>query len=350
MIKVNPNSKFYRLATIWNSFKAIYHLSPQQVEAFLNAYNIYDYDWVDGQAVKDSQPVEYQQVKQNLIAWYEVINHLCAIGQVEKMYIPPTLDVTENVISNQLLFEKKLSRLLDVKAGDKLFELGCGKGRVAAHLASLTGAEITGFNIDQSQLDNAILFAQKNGLSQQCKFINADLNDLPFNFADNEFDAAYEIQALSLCRDLNKLFHELHRILKPGGKLSLLEWVRLPNYDAQNPHHLALMKQIKPLIGAIGTPSPAEYEEALRHAGFEVLLSEDPSINKSQEPLISKAGSNYDKLDPIVKFLVKIKVLPVHFIVLLDRLSQNVEALCEADRLGLVTMSYHLIAQKPTSF
>ncbi|WP_165476869.1 class I SAM-dependent methyltransferase [Legionella fairfieldensis] len=346
MMTLNPNSRLYRLATILRSFKAIYQLSPQQVDAFMDAYGIYDCDWVHGTAMKGSSPMDYSQVKKNLLAWYGVINHLCAIGEVEKMYIPPTLNLKESVINNQTLFEKKFSQDLGMKAGDKVFELGCGKGRVAAHLTSVTDAHITGINIDQGQLDNAVDFATKNGLAQKCQFLNMDFNDLPFPFVDNSFDCIYEIQALSLSRDLDALFQELYRMLKPGGKLSLLEWVRLAKYDDQNPQHVKLMKEIKPLIGAIGTPSPEEYELALNKAGFKVLISEDPSINKSQEPLIDKAGNNFDKLLPFIKFLVTIKLLPKHFILLFERLGKNTEALCEADRSGLVTMSYHLVAQK----
>jgi sterol 24-C-methyltransferase len=342
----NPRSKLYRLSTMLRSLKAIYQLPPEKVEAFIQAYDIYDCDWVEGQAVKDSQKVDYTQVKQNLLNWYEVINHLCAIGVVEKMYIPPTIDPSQSVINNQILFERQFAEWLGMKAGDKVFELGCGKGRVAAHLASTTGASITGINIDQGQLDNATEHARKNGLSNQCKFMNADFNDLPFPFPDNYFDCIYEVQVLSLSRDLEKLFKELNRLLKPGGKISLAEWVRLPNYDEANPHHVDLLKRIKPLVGAIGTPSPAEYETALQKAGFDVLISVDPSVNKSQELLIDKAGGYFDKILPFINFLVKIRILPKHFIALFDRLGKNTAALCEADRLGLVTMSYQIIAQK----
>jgi sterol 24-C-methyltransferase len=154
------------------------------------------------------------------------------------------------------------------------------------------------------------------------------------------------VQALSLSRDLKKLFQELHRVLKPGAKISLSEWVRLANFDEKNAHHVMLLRRIKPLVGAIGTPSVEEYESALREAGFEVLLSVDPSVNKSQEILVDKAGGYYDKLLPFMNFLVKIKILPKHFITLFDRLGKNTEALCEADRLGLVAMSYQFVAQK----
>ncbi|PJD92413.1 MAG: hypothetical protein CK424_05780 [Legionella sp.] len=341
---------FYRLSTIFHAFKALFRLSPKEVEDYIKSYDIYECDWVHGQAMKGTEAVDYQEVKAHILDFYEVINHLCAIGEVEKMYIPPALDLSKNIINNQLLFEKKFAQLLDLKRGDKVFELGCGKGRVAAHLASEMGVEITGINIDQGQLDNAMAFAKHNKLSEQCLFLNMDFNELPFPFADDSFDAIYEIQALSLSRDLGKLFQELYRILKPGGKISLLEWVRLPNYDEHNPYHAELMHKVKPLIGAIGTPSPSEYEAALRHAGFEVLVSEDPGVNHSQEPLIHKASHSFDKLVPFVRILVTLHIIPKHFVPLFARLQKNTEALCEADRLGLITTCYHVVAQKNSVF
>lgn len=344
---INLKNKFDRLSTIWHSFRKIYGLSPEQVNAFLNSYQIYEYDWVNGQAMKDSEKLEYDQIKANIINYYSVLNYLCAIAQVEKMYIPPTMDQSVGLMNNQILFEKHFSQLLDMKPGDKVFELGCGKGRVAAHLASLTGSHITGINIDSVQLDDAKAFIKKIQLSNQCQFINADLNAIPFNFPDNYFDSIYEIQAFTYSRNLENLFIELFRVLKPGGKLSLLDWVRLPKYDESNPHHVALLKKIKPLIGAISTPSPAEYEAALQKAGFEVLISENPSINKSQLELAEQSAKIYDKFYFILKGLVKIKLLPAHIISIIDRFGKDVDAFYEADKVGLTTTSYHIVAQKP---
>ena|SRR3990167_553216 len=346
MMAINPNARLYRLQTMMHSFRAIYSLTPEQVQAFMKAYDIYETEWDHGQAVRGKTKVDYQDVKQNILSWYEVMNHLCAVGEVEKMYIPPSMDLSKNIINNQLLFEAHFCQSIGMKRGSKVFELGCGRGRVAAHLASISGADITGINIDQTQLDDALAFSNKNDLTKQCHFLNADFNDLPFPFKDNSFDCMYEIQALSLSRDLNKLFVELHRMMKPKGRLSLLEWVRLPAYDAHNSHHVELMKKVKPLIGAIGTPSPAEYEAALCDAGFKVIVSQDPSVNQTQEPLINQASYYFNKIVPFISFLVMIKVLPIHFVTLFNKLSQDVEALCEADRLGLVTTCYHIVAEK----
>lgn len=344
MTKINANSRLYRLLTMFRSFIAIYRLTPQQIDNFVKSYEIYDCDWIHGQAVKDNENVNYEQVKKSLVHWYEVLNILCSTGAVEKMYIPPTMDLNETVINNQLLYERNIIDWIDMKKGDKVFELGCGKGRVAAHLASLCGADITGVNIDKTQVDNGNDFAKQNNLP--CHFINRDFNDLPFPFPDQYFDSAYEVQALSLSRDLEKLFREVHRITKPGAKVSLSEWVRLPNYDPNNPHHVELLRQIKPLVGAIGTPSVAEYETALRNAGFNVLLSYDPSVNKSQVQLVKRAGGSFDKFLPLIHFLVKVRILPKHFTMLFERLGRHSDALCEADRLGLVTMSYQIVAQR----
>lgn len=343
MKKVHPTSKLYRLSTMWSAFKTLYGLTPEQVDSFLKSYEIYDCEWKEGQAVNQTQTVPYEQVKQGLLDWYGVLNHLSALGEVEKMYIPPALDLSKGVIQNQLLFEKQFAKELGIKGGDKVLDLGCGKGRVAAHIASSTGAEVTGINIDQGQLDNAIVYAKQHELP--CNFKRVDFNDLPLPFADNAFDALYEIQAFSLAKDLEKLFKELFRLLKPGGKISLLDWVRLPKYDPQNPRHAELMKRIKPFIGAIGTPSPAELENLFQKTGFNVLLSCEPSINGHQEVLIDKAG-NYELFSKIIKGLVKIKVFPQHFDLLLERFTNDCEALIEAEQQELVTTSYHIIAEK----
>jgi sterol 24-C-methyltransferase len=346
MKTLRPTSLLYRLPTILHSLKALYRLSPKQVDNFLNSYEIYHCDWINGQAVVDSKVVEYKDVKESILNYYGVLNHLCAIGAVEKMYIPPFIDVTKGVMENQVLFERRFCEQLGIKQGDKVLELGCGKGRVAAHLASLTKASITAINIDQGQLDSAKKFTKKNHLSQLCHFMNADFNDLPLPFADHSFDSLYEIQALSLSKDLKKLFQEMHRVLKPGGKISFLEWVRMPNYNPSDPHHADLMKRVKPLIGAIGTPSPEEYESLLQEAGFDVLISEEPSVNKGQGPLINKAGDDYNTIARVLNLGVKIKLFPKYFTILFDRLRQDGQAFRQAERLGLVTTSYHLVAQK----
>jgi sterol 24-C-methyltransferase len=339
--------KVYRLMTILKSFRTLYTLSSEHVDAFLGSYSVFDHDWANEDEMEQSMGSNYyEEVKSKLVDYYRVLNHLCALGQIEKMYIPPALDLSKSISGNQVLFEQKMSRDLGIKKGDVVLDIGCGRGRVASHVASHTGADVVGINIDPDQLESARRFALGNGLARQCQFKMADLNDTPLPFASNSFDAVYQIQTFSYARRLGELSCDLNRILKPGGKLACLDWVCLPGFDASNPYHVNLIKRIKPLIGAIGTSSVEQFVHFLRRARFKICISENPSINGLQAPLIRNADRFFTLVAHLIGGLVRLKVLPVHFELLFDRLTKDGQALVEADRQRLVTTSYYIVAQK----
>ena len=106
------------------------------------------------------------------------------------------------------------------------------------------------------------------------------------------------------------------------------------------------MKQIKPLIGAIGNPTVGKYIKALEKAGFNVLINENASVDGLQAPLIKNADKFYTRLGKLLNLLVQIKILPKHFNTLFERLSRGGEAFVEADRLRLVSTSHYIVAQK----
>ena len=338
---------WYRLSTILRSIKTLYTLSPEKVNAFVDSYNIYNYDWEKEEDLINSFGSDYyKEVKKRLVDYYSVLNHLCAIGQVEKMYIPAAMDLSKSLSVNQKLFEKKMSEDLGVGSGCKVLDIGCGRGRIACNIATLTNAMVTGMNIDSDQLESARQYILGNGLTDRCQFKLADLNDLPLPFPDHSFDAVYEVGVFTYSRDLGKLFKEIHRVLKPGGKFAALDWIRLPNYNPANPHHADLMRRIKPLVGAIGSPSADEFAGKLKTAGFDLLMNENASIDGLQAPLIENADRFFSRVTKAVAFLVRWKILPAHFKALFDRMTQDGEAFVEADRMRLVTSSHYVLAKK----
>ena len=338
----------YRLSTILKSFKTLYTLPQEKVDAFLNSYIIYEHDWAnEEELIREMGPDYYNQVQQKLVDYYSVLNHLCAIGQVEKMYIPPIMDMSKGIIANQTLFEKKMAKDLNVKEGGRILDIGCGRGRIASHMAAETGAHVTGMNIDTNQLEAAKRFAVGKNLTQQVNFIQGDLNKLPLPFADASLDGVYQVQVFSYSKDLEKMFADIYRVLKPGGRVACLDWFQLDKYDPKNPEHTDLMRRIKPLIGAIGTPRIEDFTRAMEKAGFKVLINENASINGLQAPLIEKADTLFKWATRLIKGAVKCKILPRHFQKLFDRLTLDGEAFVEADRKGLVTTCHYIVAQKP---
>ncbi|KAK8138113.1 Cycloartenol-C-24-methyltransferase [Apiospora sp. TS-2023a] len=343
---VDRSASTKRWKTFRASFKHLWNLTPKEVDDFMDSYVIYNLDWENEKEMIDALGPDYQQrVGTCLKSYYGIMNHLCALGDVEKMYIPPQMDKQASVLDNQLLFEETISRDLGLKAGDRVLDLGCGRGRVAAHMAKYSGAQVTGLNIDPNQIAQAISFNKEIGLSNE--FVEHDLNDLPLPFADASFDAFYEIQALSLCKDPRALFQEIFRILKPGAKFILCDWVSLPAYDPKNAEHAELMRRVKPLIGAVGTPTPTSFEAALRNAGFSVSRSDNPSIDDLQAPLIDKVDIYFRAMRQAILAGVKLHLVPNHFKTLINRLCLDGQAFVKMDNMRLSTTTYRVMAEKP---
>ncbi|TQN66392.1 Sterol 24-C-methyltransferase [Colletotrichum shisoi] len=343
--EVNRTAMPKRSTTFWKSFRYLLDLTPKEVDDFMASYVIYNLDWADEAKMIETLGPDYEaKVGDCLQSYYGVLNHLCALGDVEKMYIPPLMDKKASVLDNQMLYEESVARDIGLKPGDRVLDLGCGRGRVAAHMAAVSGASVTGLNIDPNQVAQADEFNERMGLRNS--FTVQDMNELPLPFADDSFDAFYQIQALSLCKDLPRLFAELRRVLKPGAKVSLLDWVSLPAYDAADPEHAELMRRTKPLIGAVGTPTPETLEKALTGAGFVVLKSDNASVGGLQAPLIDKADVYFRSLRQVILGLVKVRLLPPHFKTLINRLCLDGQAFVKMDTMRLVTTSYRIIAQK----
>lgn len=338
----------YRLTTVLKSLKTLYTLPPEKIDAFLDSYVIYDHDWADEKRLIAELGPNYQQVmQQKIVDYYSVLNHLCSVGQVEKMYIPPAMDLSKSIIMNQKLFEQMMAKDLGFSSFHNVLDLGCGRGRVASHMAQISGAHVTGMNIDLDQLQQARKFAEGNGLTNRVNFVQGDVNQIPYNFPAESFDSVYQIQCLfSLAKDLGKTFKEVHRLLKPGGKFGCLDWVSLSAYDSQNPLHADLMKRVKPLIGAIGTHTVESSTRLLEEAGFEILKNENASIDGLQAPLIQNADKFFTRVTKLIHFCVRYKILPAHFKPLFDRLVKDGEAFVVADKMRLFTTSHYIVARK----
>jgi len=139
-------------------------------------------------------------------------------------------------------YEKKMADYLEIGPGSKVADIGCGRGRIAHHVASYTGAHVTGINIDKEQIRKAREYASSTGLlGKQVDFKVSNYND-PLPFENNSLDAAYYVQVLSYSTDLTAFFSEVLRVVKPGAKVAFEDYVLGPEYNASNPHHVELKK------------------------------------------------------------------------------------------------------------
>jgi sterol 24-C-methyltransferase len=103
-------------------------------------------------------------------------------------------------------------------------------------------------------------------------------SELPFE--DNSFDMAFAIEALGCAPDMPLALSEVMRVLKPGGKLGVLDWVITDRYDDGNKEHRIIRGRIERHGAVPHMFTPKVRIEQLEEAGFDVLFDEDRATAK----------------------------------------------------------------------
>ncbi len=108
-------------------------------------------------------------------------------------------------------------------AGARVLDIACGSGEPSISIAALlrgTG-EVIGADMAVAPLEVARERALKRGLDN-VEFVQADVHAMPF--ADESFDRVTSRLGVMFFGDVAKALAEMHRVLKPGGRVALLAW------------------------------------------------------------------------------------------------------------------------------
>ncbi len=112
---------------------------------------------------------------------------------------------------------KELASLIKIKPVDKILDVGCGIGGSARFLASNYGCFVTGIDITEEYCNAAAELSKLLKLENKTEFHHADTIDLPFE--KESFDIVWSEHVQMNVENKQKLYEEIYRVLKPGGKL-----------------------------------------------------------------------------------------------------------------------------------
>lgn len=103
-------------------------------------------------------------------------------------------------------------RLAAVKRDERIYDLGCGDGRIVITAASRFGARGVGIDIDPRRIEEANAAARRAGVEARVRFAVQDLFQADFSDAD--------VVAVYLYPELNaRLLPKFRRELRPGARV-----------------------------------------------------------------------------------------------------------------------------------
>jgi demethylmenaquinone methyltransferase / 2-methoxy-6-polyprenyl-1,4-benzoquinol methylase len=187
--------------------------------------------------------------------------------------IAPVYDVMNRAMSAGLDQRwRRLTARAVVRPGDDVLDACCGTGDLAL-AAHAEGGNVTGLDFSERMLERA------RRKSSAVEWVRGDLLALPF--ADGSFDAATIGFGVRNVLDLERALSELRRVLRPGGRLAILEITR-PR-GILSPFYRLWFDTLVPLAGKLlpgGSaytylpasvrrfPGPDEFADLLRRSGF----------------------------------------------------------------------------------
>ena len=189
--------------------------------------------------------------------------------------IAPVYDTMNRVMTAGLDVRwRRLAAASAVRAGDRVLDAACGTGDLAlADLRAGAGA-VTGLDFSPRMLERA------RRKAPAIEWVEGDL--LALRFEDGAFDAATIGFGIRNVSDLELGLRELRRVLRPGGRLAVLEITR-PR-GALRPFYLLWFDRLVPLLGRLlpggaayaylpasvsRFPRAEELAEVIRAVGFE---------------------------------------------------------------------------------
>ncbi|MCR4376483.1 MAG: methyltransferase domain-containing protein [Rhodospirillales bacterium] len=155
---------------------------------------------------------------------------------------------------------KSVLELLDPQAGERILDLGCGEGMLTEQIKA-AGADVLGIDLSPRQVE-----------AVRARGLHAEVVDGCALDFDGEFDAVFSNAALHWMRPISKVFENVYRALKPGGRF-VAELGGAGNISSIRDalYHALEARGLNPSrYDPWSFPGPGEARGLLTRVGFEV--------------------------------------------------------------------------------
>jgi demethylmenaquinone methyltransferase/2-methoxy-6-polyprenyl-1,4-benzoquinol methylase len=183
-------------------------------------------------------------------------------AQVERMFdrIAPRYDLLNRLLSLRMdvAWRRDAIRQLAAKKPKTVLDAATGTADVAIMAAkALPEAHITGIDISNQMLALGRDKIRQLGLEDRIHLQTGDGEALPY--PDHHFDAVTVAFGVRNFEHLERGLAELHRVLRPGGQIIVLEFSRPTLFPFKQLYN-AYFKYVLPAIGRLTSKDPRAYQ------------------------------------------------------------------------------------------
>lgn len=145
-----------------------------------------------------------------------------------------------------------------LQPGNTGLDVCCGTGMLALEQARVVGmnGRVVGLDFCENMLQKAVDNIKRTPYQGVIELVKGNALDLPFD--DNTFDSATIGFALRNVPDILKTIKEMHRVVKPGGKVLSLELAK-PGAPVFKQLYYLYFNHLVPLLGRMGVGQNGPY-------------------------------------------------------------------------------------------
>lgn len=174
-------------------------------------------------------------------------------GQVRRMFdsIAPAYDTMNRLMTLGIDRRWRRKTVAEAVSGNPkaILDIATGTGDLAIALArAAEGATVTGVDLSEGMIEVGRRKVAEAGLAGRVSLSAADALALPF--ADNSFDVITVAFGVRNFEHLAEGYAEMLRVLRPGGKLCVLE-LTPPSSSLVRPFYAAYTRGVIPLVGKL---------------------------------------------------------------------------------------------------